>query len=133
MIATLMLEIFHKSTYSDEYSMELFELLEQTLCKLEKYPQAFLTIEAFKLKLLERVGILPDITSCFGCNKRWTTENRIWIDEQGHLLCQICKLKSVNFSYEIDFETIKLAHYIRTQPTEINQRISLNNEQKKTD
>ena len=111
MAATMLLEIFQKSTYSDESSKELFDLLLQTLDELEQSSQAFLIIESFKLKLLQFLGALPDLSFCGTCRVRWDKDHNIWINNVGHLHCQKCKINEAK-SQPIEFNTMKLLNYL---------------------
>jgi DNA repair protein RecO len=142
MMAGLMMEIFHKSTLSSEHSAELFDLLRQSLHKLNDSPQHFLTIEGFKLNLLKSIGVLPDMESCASCHERWNIDHSIWLENSGHLHCQECssshaaanpKNQGINATYHpkaIDFNIIKLISYL-TQPIDRQTKtISFNSRQK---
>ena len=132
MLAMLVLEIFQKST-SIEENIEgetLFSLLEKTLDTLSNSQFPLLAIEKFKLELLRNVGALPDITSCSICQKRWKLENTISLTEENHLLCEVCK-EAPLLSRKIDFNIIKLMHFLLTENLEKQKLVLSLPEEKK--
>ena len=129
MLATLLLEIFHKSTYSDEHCRELFNLLEETLHRLHKTARSFITIEMFKLNLLQLIGVLPNLNNCSVCHLRWNEQHQIRLDDEGHLRCQACAPKTG--ASKIEFPIIKLIHYLTGPDTGKSTNIKLNPQQKK--
>lgn len=128
MTASMIIEIFHKSTLSSEHAAELFQLLEQSLHKIGNSGQHFLTVEAFKLNLLQQIGALPDLQKCASCHTRWTNTDQIWLDTAGHLRCQKCAVTNAQ-GKPIEFNIIKLIHYL-TQPLHTqNKNINFNAKQ----
>jgi len=148
MIAGLMVEIFHKSTLTSEHSQELFYLLQQSLLKLSSSEQHFLTVESFKLNLLQHIGALPDLESCASCNQRLCNETKVWLEPNGHLQCHNCLYPEIavqqfftpdkNFTnpdYDpknklIEFNIIKLIHYLIQPFTRTNQKLTVTPQQK---
>ncbi|MFA5829681.1 MAG: DNA repair protein RecO [Candidatus Gracilibacteria bacterium] len=117
LFAMLLLEIFEKSTYSDEHGAELYQLLESTLTQINNGQQYFLEIEEFKLKLLNFMGVLPDIKNCSFCHKPWLQTNgqpNVWLNQDGHLSCDECSHKLIKPS-KIDFSVIKLIAHLTFQ------------------
>jgi DNA repair protein RecO (recombination protein O) len=131
MLASLLLEIFHKSTYSTEHGNELFRLMTETLLELATTSHSFLTIESFKLRLMHTLGILPDLNSCFSCRRTWNEENEIWLDMEGHLACLTCKRKHGTSQKRIDLPVIRLAGSLMQEKTGNNEKITVTIEQKK--
>ncbi len=112
LFAMSLLEIFEKSTYSDEHGRELFELLEKTLNQINQHTQYFLDIEEFKLKLLNFMGVLPDIKRCSFCQKSWNAN--IWLSSDGHISCDECSHRLIKPT-KVDFNLIKLMAYLTNQ------------------
>jgi len=140
MMAGMMVEIFHKSTLSSEHSPELFYLLEQTLRKLDNSRQHFLTIESFKLNLLHQIGALPNLENCASCHNRWESDDTIWLESSGRLRCHDCSPhleKHDEYTSEnpiapkrIEFNIIKLIHYLIQPFSEQNKNIAFSPQQK---
>lgn len=130
MTATMILEIFQKTTYSSEHCEELFNLLEETLQNLENSGQPMLVVEAFKLKLMEHIGVLPDLQICFSCQSHWQQNQNIWLNDEGHLCCENCISNYPHFFSKIGFEVLKLITYLSQKKLSHHQKITMNKEQK---
>ena len=111
LLALLVLEIFQKSTYSPEQGRELFDLLDSTLHYLSKSEKHQIIIESFKIKLLQMLGGMPDISRCSHCQRRWNPEEKILLGADSHFSCLDC-LKSNQESSTIDFNIIKLINFL---------------------
>lgn len=155
--ASMIVEIFHKSTISNEHAPELFALLEQSLHKLSNSDQHFLTVESFKLNLLQQIGALPDLQNCGSCHERWNNTNKIWLEPGGHLRCQNCvhnhRAEQVHTNSHnekrwsqsdylpgtppggvggtIEFNIIKLINYLTQPLSEQTKNITFNPQQQK--
>src|SRR5205085_256621 len=61
MVALLLLEIFQKCTGEQDQGEALFDLLKETLVRLNISSKSFIIMESFKIKLLALVGVMPDL------------------------------------------------------------------------
>jgi len=130
MIAGLILEIFQKSTLSSEHSFDFFKLFQETLYKISDHNQHFLTLESFKLNLLHLIGVLPDLENCVSCHDRWANHHQIWLEPSGHLHCQNCLYPETTTAKRIEFNIIKLIHYLIQPFPAQTQKIAVNQQQK---
>lgn len=134
--AGMIIEIFHKSTMSSEHAQELFQLLAESLHKLNNSQQHFLTVESFKLNLLNRIGVLPNLEQCASCHNRWQNTDSIWLETNGHLQCHPCKEqhhhgeKTPGTMKQIEFSIMKLIHYLSRPIKDQTLQITLREEQK---
>ena len=111
MFSLLILEVFQKSTHEQGQGQELYSLIERTLDNLSagtKYP---LIIESFKIKLLQLLGVLPDCGHCSLCRKRWTGDNFVFLDGEGHFCCTDCD-NPLKTGKNIPFGIIRLINFI---------------------
>ncbi len=141
MMAGMIVEIFNKSTISSEHCSELFHLLRQSLRKIGKTSQHFLTVESFKLNLLRQIGVLPDLENCASCHERWNTGHIIWLEKSGYLRCENCLYehavseqnghsRNTKNAKHIEFNIIKLINYLIRPLSEQTKTIAFNPEQK---
>ena len=107
----LVLEIFLKSSLSEEHGQELFNLLQDCFTCMETGHSTFFCVEIFKIKLLKRLGVLPDTTHCGICNKRWAEKDTIYLETQGKIICEKC-LGKRHTATVIPFNIIKFINYI---------------------
>lgn len=129
-LALLLLEIFQKSTPEEGNGEALFELLETTLNQLEKSQKSFIVIETFKIKLMQLLGILPDISRCSHCSKKWEKISHICIDEDGNLYCKNCQREGGS-KESISFNIMKLIHFLTKAEFQGIEKIRLLGEEKK--
>lgn len=127
MLSFHLLEIFLKIAQSEENGDELFELIIQTLNKIDQNQKNHLHIETFKIKMLDIAGALPNISRCGNCDIRWSTESMIHIDDEGHISCFDCLTGNQTL---IPFNTMKLIYYIQQSPFEEIEKIAMSQEDK---
>jgi len=127
-MAMMMVEIVQKSTFGPEQSEAIFALLVRTLHKLDKSQGSFVTLEQFKLQLMDILGVLPDLNQCSMCQLPWEIEKDIRLYPQGHLSCDRCHGLSVNQGTLLPFSILKLVRYL--QKTDLLQILRLTDEQK---
>ena len=128
LLATLICEIFYRTTLTHDGSEELFSLLNTTLDLIEDDLDETIEIERFKLRLLNILGVLPDISVCSFCHKRWQQEDKIIVDGDGHISCGICN-KARSNPQEISFNIMKLINFLCQNQT---AKIKLDHSQKST-
>jgi len=114
-----LLEIFEKSVngQNTDESFELFQLLETSIEFLASTKNYELIIENFKIQLLNILGNFPDISLCFFCQKKWTENDKIWLDQEGSLACLSCFNRIHGITEVIPFSLMKLIHFL-VRPTQ---------------
>ncbi|MCA9373918.1 DNA repair protein RecO [Candidatus Peregrinibacteria bacterium] len=127
MLSFHLLEIFLKIAQSEENGDELFDLIAQTLEKIDQNQKNQLHIETFKIKMLDIAGALPNISRCGNCDIRWNQESMIHIDEEGHISCFDCSSGNQTL---IPFNTMKLIHFIQQSPFDQIEKIAMNQQDK---
>lgn len=120
-IAIIVLEIVQKTVHAAEHGREIFDLLKNTLITLDTKDKKFIHIETFKIKLLNHMGLIPDLQICHLCTERFNEDHQVHVDNSGHFYCQNC------FSHgeKIPFGIIKLINYISVANTNDINQISL--------
>lgn len=135
MIGLLLIEIFQKFTDFQESDTELFNLITATIENLDQNNNHKMNLESFKVKLLNLLGLMPDVTRCSFCSKKWQNESIILLDNDLHLTCQNCrndhskdpKMPQITpKAYkEISFGIIKLLNFLKSAELTVSQRITL--------
>lgn len=124
LLAILLLEIFLKSTSTPEQGQEIFSLVENTLDTLETTNKTTLTIESFKIKLMELLGVMPNIAKCSSCSRRWIETDVVMLDAGGHLWCGECLSEPAKYE-QIPFRIVKLVNYIARNNFKNIEKIAL--------
>lgn len=118
------MELLLRSLQEDAENPYLFQLTLDTLDKVS-ISQNLLYLEEFKIKLLKDAGSWPDVAYCFYCQNRWTPEDQIACDQQGHLTCSTCLTLPTTLLESVNFSIIKLAkHLSQHHSTQIKLRLS---------
>jgi len=126
MLAFLILEIFYRSTLSEDHGDEVFNLLITTLNKLSKNNNKNdLLVETFKTKLLNYAGALPDISCCSECHKKWIENDKVHINSHNHIVCINC-INNTPIIETLPFNIMKLINHIAKSPVETIEKIKLN-------
>lgn len=112
LIGLALSELIIKSVHPEQENPELFSIFINTLEQLEKAELSPLQLAEFKIKLLKNAGSWPDLSLCFFCTKKWSEQNKIWIDQEGHLACQDCLTLTRTQPQLISFDTVKLATFL---------------------
>ena len=128
-LSFLLLEIFQKITPSDEHGEGLFNLLSQSLEKLNNKKKSFLIVESFKIKLLKIAGALPDISQCSNCHHKWKDTSSIYISDENHIVCNNCRTNTPCKSV-IQFNLMKLINFIANSPYGQIEKITLSSAEK---
>lgn len=105
------IELLLKTIQESEDNHDLFKLTLNALQRLDE-TENDLNIEEFKIKLLKIAGSWPEINVCNRCQTRWNRSNEISCDKHGNLFCENCKKSEDCEHHSIQFNTLKLAHYL---------------------
>ena len=111
LLSMLILEVFQKSTRTHGQGRELFNLIEQTLDNISSGTKYSLIVESFKIKLMQILGILPEVERCSFCHRKWDQDKEIFLDGGGQFSCMNCK-PSHKITQTTPFNIIKLINFI---------------------
>lgn len=128
MTCFLLIEIFHRITQPEEQNEEMYDLLIETLANIEKDTKNELYIENFKIKILKDAGAVPDVSQCSNCHQRWSENDPIQADSEGHFFCLPCTPQT---STAIPFKIMKLFHYLAHQPNRSIEKIHVTTQEVK--
>lgn len=115
-IASYYLEVANIVTAENVINNRLFDLLLEYLGQLEKsqdLPVQHLLKVSFELKLLELIGLRPELHHCVNCGN--TTENPKFSIEDGGVICEACYPMYPN-NYKIGHVIPKLMSFIMFEP-----------------
>ncbi len=129
LVAQVIAEIIYRSTDGIEENAILFQLILDCLNSLEKSHNLLLSLEHFKIKLLDKLGLLPDLDSCPLCHQHWPIDQIIYLQNDHFLICGNCAQTELPTSLiSITFPILKLLNYLAT--ANFNQlKINLKNKE----
>lgn len=85
------IELVDRFTYEEEGAHPaLFDLLEETLTRIEMLPDPWLALRFYELHLLQQVGFRPQLTNCARCARIIQPEEQFFSSRYGGTLCPRC-------------------------------------------
>lgn len=90
--ASYVIELIDRFSSEDGENYSLFQLLLETIKRLEVYEDLFTPIRYFELHLLDMQGFKPELFICIKCKKTIQAENQFFSAGLGGVLCPRCGL-----------------------------------------
>ena len=126
--ASLIIDLTYQVVKQND-SNEIFEILKNTLLKLEEGLDPLVLTNILELKLLDYLGISPNIDSCSICGSQ---KNIVTLSsEQGGYICKNCyqneplvsekTIKMIRMYYYVDISSITKLEVSREVTKEINR------------
>lgn len=113
-----------------ESSEELFMLLVDSLTQLNNFKDPDLTLETYRLKLFDFLGLLPSFTHCSACHTHLEESDFEKGQNIFHLFCQNCHTSKHQHG-RIEIKAIKLMKFLRETSYADIYKIRINQDEKK--
>jgi DNA repair protein RecO (recombination protein O) len=88
--AAYVVELAERFTVEEEPSPQLFNLIIDTLDRIDASADTFAPTLFFELCILDHAGFRPDLTDCVGCGRAITAQDQFFAAEQGGVVCPRC-------------------------------------------
>ena len=88
--AAYVVELAERFTVEEESSPQLFNLIIDTLDRIDASADTFAPTLFFELRILDHAGFRPDLTDCVGCGRAITAQDQFFAAEQGGVVCPRC-------------------------------------------
>jgi DNA repair protein RecO (recombination protein O) len=88
--ASYIIELIDRSTNDDDENRSLYNLLTQTLARLNRGDDPNLATRYFEIRLLDYVGFRPNLFSCAQCESEIKPEDQFFSAKQGGVTCVKC-------------------------------------------
>lgn len=112
--ASYVVELLDKFTLEEGENRALFQLLLETLKRLEGYSPPEAAVHYYELRLLELVGFRPQLFQCVKGGEQILPENQYFSAQQGGVLCPRCG-QGVPGARPVSLQALKiLRHYQRS-------------------
>ncbi|NOH01453.1 MAG: DNA repair protein RecO [Chloroflexi bacterium] len=113
--AAYVVELLLRFSYEDEgANPSLFRLLVETLGRIEKEPDSWLSIRYYEMRLLDAVGFRPRLFECANCGREIKPEDQFFSFTAGGVICPRCGERLKN-PRRISLEALKyLRHFQRS-------------------
>ena len=113
--AAYIVELLYRFSYEEEGgNPPLFKLLVDTLGRIEKEDEAWLSVRYYEMRLLDIVGFRPQLFECANCGREILPEDQFFSFATGGVICPQCGRGLPNLA-KISMETLKyLRHFQRS-------------------
>lgn len=113
--AAYVIELMDRFTYEEEGgNPPLFNLLVDTLGRIEKEAVAWLSIRYYEMRLLDFMGFRPQLFECANCSREILPEDQYYSFTAGGVICPRCGQGLPNLK-QVSVEALKyLRHFQRS-------------------
>ncbi len=113
--AAYVVELLYRFSYEEEGgNPTLFKLLVETLERIEKEDEAWLSVRYYEMRLLDIVGFRPQLFECANCGREILPEDQYFSFTSGGAVCPRCGQGLPNLA-KISVETLKyFRHFQRS-------------------
>jgi len=89
-MASYVVEVLDRFTFEESQNVGLYHLLAKTLSRLESQPNPKTVIHYYELRLLENLGLRPELFDCIDCGKKIIEEDQYFSPLGGGVACSQC-------------------------------------------
>jgi len=113
--AAYVVELLDRLTYEDDGgNPTLFKLLVETLDRIEKDSDAWLSVRYYEMRLLDFMGFRPQLFECTNCGREILPEDQFFSFNSGGVVCPRCGVGLPNL-ISISIEALKyMRHFQRS-------------------
>jgi len=88
--AAYVIELLERFTYEEGENRDLYNLLVDTLVRLEENPFPRTVIHYYEVRLLDLLGFRPNLQNCSVCGKPVTAQDQYFYAQGGGAACPAC-------------------------------------------
>ena len=112
--AAYVVELLDRFTYDEDENRGLFQLLSDTLSRLNTEPDPLIPVRYYEIRILDLLGYRPQLFKCLQCETEIKPEDQYFSVEQGGVLCPRCG-KAAHEARLISMPALKiLRHFQRS-------------------
>lgn len=88
--AAYMVELLERFTYEEGENRVLYNLIIDSLTRLEENPVALTVVHYFEVRLMDLLGFRPELQTCRQCSKPIQAVDQYFSPQMGGVLCPVC-------------------------------------------
>lgn len=117
--AAYIVELLDRFTLDEDENQNLYQLLSETLARLDQEMDPAVPVRFYELRLLDQLGYRPELFRCLNCSSEIKPENQYFSMTMGGVLCPRCG-PNIPDANPIDVETLRyLRHFQRSSFTQL--------------
>lgn len=122
--AAYVVELLDRFTYEEGENPALFQLLVETLARLDRLPNPAFAVRYYEVRLMDLVGFRPQFFQCVSCQKPIQPEDQYFSAERGGILCPACG-RGTGGVRHISVAALRVLRHLQRSNFHEAQRLSL--------
>ena len=119
--AAYIVELLDRFTYQEDENRLIYQLLKDTLTRIDDETTPYLAVRYFEIHLLDLLGYKPELTNCINCDRLIQAENQFFSNSLGGVVCPGCGPR-VQDARPISMNALKyLRHFQRSSYRETSR------------
>ncbi len=110
--AAYIVELLDRFTYEEGQNWQLYKLLTESLERLSKGENTFITLRYYEMRLLDLLGFRPLLFECASCGEEITAQDQYFSADLGGVLCPKCTFKGQT-RRDISVEALRFLRHIQ--------------------
>ena len=107
-------ELLDRFTYEEDDNHLIYQLLKDTLTRIDGEPESYPAVRYFEIHLLDLLGYKPELTNCVNCDSLIQPEDQFFSISLGGVVCPRCGSR-IQDARPISMNTLKyLRHFQRS-------------------
>jgi DNA repair protein RecO (recombination protein O) len=107
-------ELLDRFTYEEDDNHLIYQLLKDTLTRIDGEPEPYPAVRYFEIHLLDLLGYKPELTNCVNCDSLIQPEDQFFSISLGGVVCPRCG-SHIQDARPISMNTLKyLRHFQRS-------------------
>ncbi len=117
--AAYLVELLDRFTQEEGANRDLYNLLVESLQRLEENPNSKVVVHYYEVRLLELLGFRPDLKNCTSCGKLIQAEDQYFSALAGGVICPQCGRNNPE-TWQVSMTALKyFRHFQRSKYSQI--------------
>ena len=112
--AAYIVELLDRFTYEEDDNHLVYQLLKDTLSRIDTEPAPYLATRYYEIHLLDLLGYKPELTNCLNCDALIQAEDQFFSISLGGVICPRCGPR-IQDAKQVSMDTLRhLRHFQRS-------------------
>lgn len=127
--AAYIVELLDRFTFEEAQNVNLYQLLVETLKRINVEEDAFLAVRYYEMRLLDQVGFRPELFRCVHCGEDIQPRDQFFSLAMGGALCPRCGQNAAAM-YPVSMNVLKYLRHFQRSPYREARRVQMTAQQR---
>jgi DNA repair protein RecO (recombination protein O) len=113
--SAIVIELVDRFTFEAEENRLIYQILTETLHRLDQGEDPFITVRYYEIHLLDALGYRPELFACSVCRKEIQPVDQFYSPEQGGVVCPDCA-RNISGARPISMQALKYLRHLQRSP-----------------